>query len=171
MDTRARSSSTNWAVEIKHRPIKMGGRTIYRTLLPKRTLFEIGISNDPICERCLEEQELSTHTLCDREAMAYLRFRHLGQFFFFFGTKWLLWRPHIQSPTLHSRFWIDTGLIKVEITIDLQRSRCKGWFCAPPPLMHTYTHPVWWEAVVHIRFRHLDQFFYWPKWQLWRPHR
>jgi hypothetical protein len=40
-----------------------------------------GHHDDPICERCLEEQELSTHTLCYREAIDYLRFRHLSQFF------------------------------------------------------------------------------------------
>jgi hypothetical protein len=50
----------------------------------KGHFLKLGFANDPICERCLEEQELSTHTLCDCEAMAYLRFRHLGQFFFFF---------------------------------------------------------------------------------------
>jgi hypothetical protein len=30
-------------VEIKRRPIKMGGRTTYRTLSPKRAPFQIGI--------------------------------------------------------------------------------------------------------------------------------
>jgi hypothetical protein len=33
------------------------------------------------CERCLEEDESATHILCDCEAIAYLRFCHLGQFF------------------------------------------------------------------------------------------
>jgi hypothetical protein len=31
--------------------------------------------------RCLQEDETATHILWDFEAMAYLRFRHLGQFF------------------------------------------------------------------------------------------
>jgi hypothetical protein len=31
------------SIEIKHRPIKMGGRTTYWTLLPKRTPFQTGI--------------------------------------------------------------------------------------------------------------------------------
>jgi hypothetical protein len=45
-------------------------------------LFKLGLTDDPICERCLEEDEGSaTHILCDCEAIAYLRFRHLGQFF------------------------------------------------------------------------------------------
>jgi hypothetical protein len=41
----------------------------------------MGLMNDPICERCLEADESATHVLCDREALAYLRFPHLGQFF------------------------------------------------------------------------------------------
>jgi hypothetical protein len=40
-----------------------------------------GFLDAPTCERCLQEDESATHTLCDCEAMAYLRFRHLGQFF------------------------------------------------------------------------------------------
>jgi hypothetical protein len=41
----------------------------------------MGLKNDPICERCLETDESATHVLCDCEALAYLRCRHLGQFF------------------------------------------------------------------------------------------
>jgi phosphoribosyl 1,2-cyclic phosphodiesterase len=37
--------------------------------------------DDPTCERCLEEVESATHILCDCEAIANLRFRHLVQFF------------------------------------------------------------------------------------------
>jgi hypothetical protein len=32
-------------------------------------------------ERCLEDDESSIHILCDCEAVAYARFRHLGQYF------------------------------------------------------------------------------------------
>jgi hypothetical protein len=59
----------------------MGGRTTYRTLSPKRTPFQLGLINDPICERCQEEDESATHILCDYEAVAHVSFRHLGQFF------------------------------------------------------------------------------------------
>jgi hypothetical protein len=60
----------------------------------------------------------------------------------FHGTKWLLWRPHIQSPTLHSRCGINKGLIKRGITIDHWRSQCKGWILWPTPYtyIHTYIH-------------------------------
>jgi hypothetical protein len=55
--------------------------TIYRTLSSKEAPFKVGLTDDPICERCLEEDESVTHVLCDCEAIAQLRFRHLGQFF------------------------------------------------------------------------------------------
>jgi hypothetical protein len=41
----------------------------------------LGLTDDPTCERCLEEKKSATHVLCDCEAIAYLRFRHLCQFF------------------------------------------------------------------------------------------
>jgi hypothetical protein len=41
----------------------------------------MGFTDDPSCERCLEEYESATHILCDCEAIAHLRFRHLCQFF------------------------------------------------------------------------------------------
>jgi hypothetical protein len=44
-------------------------------------LFKLGLTADPICERCLEGDESSTHILCDCEAVAWTRFRHLGQYF------------------------------------------------------------------------------------------
>jgi hypothetical protein len=47
----------------------------------KGHLFKLGLTDDPICERCREEDESATHILCDCEAVAHARFRHLGQFF------------------------------------------------------------------------------------------
>jgi hypothetical protein len=44
-------------------------------------LFRIGLTNSPTCERCLEKDESATHFLWDCEAIAYLRFRHLGHYF------------------------------------------------------------------------------------------
>jgi hypothetical protein len=41
--TRALWQKNEGSVEIKQRPIKMGGRTIYRTLSPKRTPFQTRI--------------------------------------------------------------------------------------------------------------------------------
>jgi hypothetical protein len=47
----------------------------------KGHLFKLGLTNDPICERSQEEDESATHILCDCEAVAQRRFRHLGQIF------------------------------------------------------------------------------------------
>jgi hypothetical protein len=47
----------------------------------KGHLLKLRLTDDPTCLRCLEEVESATHILCDCEAIAYLRFRHLGQFF------------------------------------------------------------------------------------------
>jgi hypothetical protein len=47
----------------------------------KGHLFKLELANNPICERCLEEDQSATHILCDCQAIAYLRFRHLGEFF------------------------------------------------------------------------------------------
>jgi hypothetical protein len=44
-------------------------------------LFKLGLTNVPICESCLEEDESATHNLCDCETVAHIRFRHLGHFF------------------------------------------------------------------------------------------
>jgi hypothetical protein len=47
----------------------------------KGHLFKLGLANDPICERCPEEDESATHILCNCEAVAHIRFRHPRQFF------------------------------------------------------------------------------------------
>jgi hypothetical protein len=47
----------------------------------KEHLFKLGLTDDPTCEKCLEQDESATHILCDCEAGAHLRFHHLGQFF------------------------------------------------------------------------------------------
>jgi hypothetical protein len=39
--------------------------------------FKLGLRDDPICERCLED-ESATHILCECEAVAHVRFCHLG---------------------------------------------------------------------------------------------
>jgi hypothetical protein len=47
----------------------------------KGHLFKLGLSNCPTCERCQEEDETATHVLCECEALAHRRLRHLGQYF------------------------------------------------------------------------------------------
>jgi hypothetical protein len=48
----------------------------------KGHLLKLGLTDDPICERCLEEDESATHILRDCEAVAHIRFRHLRQSFY-----------------------------------------------------------------------------------------
>jgi hypothetical protein len=38
----------------------------------KGHLFKLGLTDDPTCERCLQEDESATHILCDCEATAHL---------------------------------------------------------------------------------------------------
>jgi hypothetical protein len=47
----------------------------------KGHLFKLGLTDDPICERCLEEDKSATHILCDCVAVAHVGFYHLGRFF------------------------------------------------------------------------------------------
>jgi hypothetical protein len=47
----------------------------------KGHLFKVRWTDDPTCERCLEEDESATHILCDLEAIVHLRYRHLDQLF------------------------------------------------------------------------------------------
>jgi hypothetical protein len=62
--------------------IQVGDRTTHGALSPESThLFKMGLTNSPTCERCLEKDGSGTHILCDCEAIAYLRFRHLGHYF------------------------------------------------------------------------------------------
>jgi hypothetical protein len=47
----------------------------------KRHLLKLGLTDDPTCERCLEEDVSATHIQCDCEAIANLIFHQLGQYF------------------------------------------------------------------------------------------
>jgi hypothetical protein len=68
------------SVEIKQRPIRWIVGLLTGHCHLKRHLFKLGLMDDPTCERCLEDDESATHTLCDCEAIAHLKFHHLGQF-------------------------------------------------------------------------------------------
>jgi hypothetical protein len=62
----------------------------------------------------------------------------------FYGTNWLLWRPHEQGPTFHSKCRINKGLIKKRGTINHRRLQCKGRISWPTPL--TYIHSSFLRA-------------------------
>jgi hypothetical protein len=73
----------------------------------KGHLFKMGLTDDPSCEWCLEEVESATHISCDCEAVANLRFRHLGQFFMdpsdYYGS------PINKVLHIHSKCRINKG--------------------------------------------------------------
>jgi hypothetical protein len=47
----------------------------------RRHLHVMGLSADPTCRRCGTEEETSVHILCECGALASLRHRYLGSFF------------------------------------------------------------------------------------------
>jgi hypothetical protein len=119
---------------------KLGGRTAYRTLSSKRAPFQIGVDRWSHLRKVPRRRRIS-HTYpvwlwgCNSREIS-----SPGPIFH--GTKWLLWRPHIQSLTLHSRCGINKGLIKRGSTIDHWRSWYKCWILWPTryTYMHTYIH-------------------------------
>jgi hypothetical protein len=100
------------SVEIKQRPIKMGGRTLYRTLSPKRAPFKIGTDWRSHLQKVPRRRQIS-HTY-PMWLWGCSLFKILSPGPVLHGTKWLPWCPHLQSPTLHWRCGINTGLIKRE---------------------------------------------------------
>jgi hypothetical protein len=76
-----------------------------------------------------------------------------------YGTKWLLWRPHEQSPTFHSTCRINKELIKRCSTIEHWKSQCKGRIIiAHSSYIHSFIQVLWKEAVITylvVLFRHL----------------
>jgi hypothetical protein len=47
----------------------------------KGHLFKLGLVNSPKCDRCKQAPETASQVLCDHEAVATLRFRHLVHHF------------------------------------------------------------------------------------------
>jgi hypothetical protein len=78
-----------------------------------------------MCERCLEEDESATHILCSSEAIAYLRFCHLGHYFMEPG-----------DYALHQKCRIDKGIGN---SIDLEGRSARAFESWPTPYIHTYS--------------------------------
>jgi hypothetical protein len=98
----------------------MGGRTTYRTLTPKRTPLQIGLN-------CW------SHLMWLWGSCLH-KIPSLGSILY--GTKWLLWRPHRQSPTLHLKCGINqkgkhNRSLKVTVL---------GPVFGPPLYIHTCLH-------------------------------
>jgi hypothetical protein len=89
-------------VKTKQVPVTVGDSTTYGTCHLKGHLFKMGLTDNPICEKCLEKDESATHMLCDCEATAYLRFRELGYYFMQSGD----------YQDASARFILSAGLFK-----------------------------------------------------------
>jgi hypothetical protein len=98
----------------------------------KGHLFKLGLTDDPTCERCLEEDSISPTYLVWMWYHSLFKISSPGPVPY--GTKWLLRHPHKQSPTFHSKCRINKGLIKQGSTINHWRLRCKGQIFMAHPL-------------------------------------
>jgi hypothetical protein len=116
----------------------MGGRTIYRILSLKRTPFQTGIDWWHHLWKVPKRRRIS-HTY-PMWFWGHRLFKISSPGPVLHGAKWLLWRPHKQSPTLHSRCRINKVLIKRGSTIDHWRSRCKGriFVAHPCAFIHSF---------------------------------
>jgi hypothetical protein len=106
----------------------------------KGHLFKLGLTDDPTCESCLQEDESATHILCDCEAIAYLIFRHLGQFFMELSD--FYYAPIIKVQHLIR----SVGLIK-GLAIGVAQKIIEGHgagasFMIHPLHIHAYIHTV-----------------------------
>jgi hypothetical protein len=103
---RALRQNNEGSVEIKQRPIKMGGRAIHRTPPPKRTYFQTGIDRWSHLRKVLARRRLSHTYLMWLWSHNSFKISSLG--LVLYGTKWLLWRPI--NKVLH--FIRSVGLIR-----------------------------------------------------------
>jgi hypothetical protein len=87
------------------RSVRQGWSGYLEDTVTKKDTFSNWNWHDTNCERCPEKDDSTTHILCDCEAIAYF-----VTWAVFYGTKWLLWCPHKQSPTFHSKCRIAEGL-------------------------------------------------------------
>jgi hypothetical protein len=67
--------------QLEQKPTKNTDRVANKTLSLKGHLFKLGLVESPGCDRCKQAFQTASHLLCDVEALATLRFRHLGQNF------------------------------------------------------------------------------------------
>jgi hypothetical protein len=80
-----RSAGSRYCHTCRHMPYWTGISKCWKehcvVIIQYGHLFKLGLSNSPTCERCQERNETATHILCECEALACLRLRHLGQYF------------------------------------------------------------------------------------------
>jgi hypothetical protein len=105
-------------------------------LSPKRAPFQTRIDRWPYLRKVPRKRWIShTHPMW---LWGHSLFKILSPGPVFYGTKRLLWGPHKQSPSFHSKCMIDKGLIKRGSTIDHWRSQFKRPNYYGPPLTHSF---------------------------------
>jgi hypothetical protein len=143
------------SVEIKHRPIEMGCRTIYITLWPKRHFFKLWLTEDPTCERWLEKDKSVTHILCDFETITWW-----GEGWKIFGfikkttsygiekkciySTYSPWAPHTYDLFFLTSLTHPRKIILIALQTTCRWNMKSQWFISTPK---------------YLRFRHLGQFF------------
>jgi hypothetical protein len=112
----------------------------------KRTPLKLGLTNSPICKRCLEKGESATHILCDCKATAYLRLCYMGHYF----VKPLDCHDVCKRYSeLHSKCAIEKGMKQKGKHNRSWRSQCKGWMNLDPPLTCSNIHT--WHCIAEDR--------------------
>jgi hypothetical protein len=126
--------------------MKMDGRGVYRTVSPKRTPFQTGTDRWPHLRKVLRRRWIS-HKY-PMWLWGHSLFKISSPEPVFYGTKWLLGRPHKQSPTFLSKCRIDKGVIKRGSTIGHWRSQCNGRIIVAHSLsIHSFDHSYIWNSV------------------------
>jgi hypothetical protein len=104
----------------------------------KEHLFRMGLTDSPICERCLEKDESATHILCDCET-SLLRFCQLGHYFVESGD--CQDAPIIKTKHVIRSVGLLKGWNRGGCTIDHWKSRCKGRLRPIPyAFIHSFIH-------------------------------
>jgi hypothetical protein len=113
----------------------------------KGHLFKMGLTESPTCEWCLEKDESATHILCDCEAIAYVRFRHLGQYFMGPGD----YQDAPVSKILHFIRSVEflEGWNREGCTIDLRKVAVQGPIKHYPLCIHSFIHSYRYITMVH----------------------
>lgn len=92
--------------------------------------------NSSECDICKQASDMALYVLCDGEAVATLRFRHLGSHFIYPGDSedisvdTILYLFKVQSCKIHE----DKSRTKDQVL-----SKCKGHYCACPSYILFYS--------------------------------
>jgi hypothetical protein len=80
MHTGTLCQQSDGTVKTEQKPAMIGGRAPHRALSPKRPPFQTGTFKQSKVAKVARKRRISPHILCDCEAIAYLRFQHMGYY-------------------------------------------------------------------------------------------